>query len=415
MLQSPTLQVAKTVEQVDAIRDVWLAMQSNPAADLDFYLTLLKTRPEILRPHVITLRDNGKIVSMLVGRIEKARPTVGLGYAKLPLPSVRCLTVVGAGLFGDQSGESISALVSSVEKSLKANEADVAWFHQLDADSSLCEAVQSIGGGARRDSFPAINDHWKVRLPETYEQFLRGRTSATRNDINRNTKRLQASLGEHISVRRFKDMQEIDLLMADTEVVAAKTYHRGINAGFMHDEETRRRMSLYASTGKLRAHLLYVDGKPIAFWNGFLYGRTFYTWTTGYDPEYRSTRPGLFLLQQVFADLCEERVADHVDFGSGDAQYKRDWCDENQKEISFYLFGPSFKGILLNMLRTPMLAGAQAARWALKRTNLLEKTKKLWRSRLSQRRQLEKQSGAKEVHPESVGSPEPTVSLDHKA
>lgn len=414
MLQSQTLQVAKTVEQVHAIRDVWLTMQSNPAADLDFYLTLLKTRPEILRPHVITLSSNGNIVSMLVGRIEKVRPTVGVGYLKLSLPSVRCLTVVGAGLFGAVSQESISALVSSIEMSLKANEADVVWFHQLRAGSSLYEAIRSVGGEARRDYFPSVNDHWKVRLPDTYEQFLRGRTSATRNDIKRNTKRLQASLGDQVSVKRFKDPQEIDLLMADTEVVAAKTYHRGINAGFMHDDETRRRMMLYASKGKLRAHLLYVGHKPIAFWNGFLYGRTFYTWTTGYDPEYRNTRPGLFLLQQVFSDLCEERVADHVDFGSGDAQYKRDWCDENEKEISFYLFGPSFKGILVNILRTPLLAGAQAARWALNRTNLLEKTKKLWRSRLSQRPQLET-TGRDETARPAGGFVEPAPSLDHKA
>lgn len=389
MAQDSNIQIAETVEDVAAMRDVWTAMQSHPDADLGFYLTLLNTRPEILRPHVITLNNNGNTRSILVGRIERVRLTVGMGYAKVSLPSARCLTVVGGGLFGDRSDESVSALVSSVERSLTNKEADVAWFHQLDAGSSLYKTVKEAGGLLRRDHFPLFSDHWKVKLPGTYEVFLRQRSSNTRHNLKRYTKRLQALFGAQLSVRKFRDHREIESLMAATEVVAAKTYHRGLNAGFMDDQETRRRMLLYANEGRLRAHILYVGDKPIAFWNGFLYGRTFYTWTTGYDPDYRDARPGLFLLQKVFEDLCEEKI-DEVDFGSGDAQYKRDWCDENRREVSMYLFGPSCRGVSLNVFRTPLLACSEAVRWTLNKTNLLQKAKKLWRSRLSQGPKLEK-------------------------
>lgn len=383
MTSRPTVQIAETVDQVIAMRDVWVAVQSHPEADLDFYLTLLNTRPEILRPHVITLNHNGNTQSILVGRIERVRLTVGVGYAKVLLPSVRCLTVVGAGLFGDRSDESVSALVSSVDRSLKNKEADVAWFHQLEAGSSLYRTVKEAGGFLRRDHFPSFNDHWSVRLPGTYEQFLRLRSSKTRQDLRRYTKRLQGLFGDQMSIRTFKHPREIDLLMADTEVVAGKTYHRGLNAGFIDNQETRQRMLLYANEGRLRTHILYVGEKPIAFWHGFLYGKTFYPWTTGYDPDYRDTHPGLFLLQKVFADLCEEKIAEAVDFGAGDAHYKRDWGDENRRDVSMFLFGPSCRGVFLNMLRTPLLACSEAARWGLNKTNLLQKTKRLWRSRLS--------------------------------
>jgi hypothetical protein len=191
MAQNSCLQIAKTVEQLSDIRDEWMAMQSNPAADLEFYLTLLKTRTEILRPHVIRLRNCTNTPSILIGRLEWKRLTVGLGYGKLLLPRVRCLTLLGTGLLGDGSDASVSALMRSVEISLRNEEADVAWFHQLEAGSNIYRTVKESGGFLCRDHFPSFSDHWKVQLPGTYEQFLQQRSSKTRNNLKRNTKRLQ--------------------------------------------------------------------------------------------------------------------------------------------------------------------------------------------------------------------------------
>jgi hypothetical protein len=384
-----SVEAATTLEEVARLRSDWEAMQTHPDADLDFYLTLLRTRPEILRPHVITIRREGQVESILVGRVEKARLKIALGYRSILLPPVRCLTLVGTGFFGNCCEENISALLASVQHTLKSGEADVAWFHRLEAGTSIHKRVESAGRGLQRDHFPVSGDNWGVKLPETYEELLRQRSSNTRHNVKRYSKRFQEQYAGQFEIRRFHAPEEIDALMTDTEVVARRTYHRGLNAGFINDDETRRRMSLYAGQGRLRAHILYAAGQPIAFWNGFLYGKTFYTWTTGFDPDFRDSRPGLFLLLQVFADLCEEKTIDHVDFGSGDAQYKRDWCEENRPEISFYIFAPTLKGLALNALRTPLLAGSQAARWGLSKTNLLEKTRKLWRSRLAQRSQLE--------------------------
>jgi hypothetical protein len=382
MTSVPILQIAETVEQVAAIRDVWVSMQSHPDADFDFYLTLLNTRSEILRPHVVTLNENGSPISILIGRVEKVRLTVGMGYRKLSLPSVRCLTLIGTAL-GDLSDTHLSALINSVATALKNKDADVAWFHKVEVNSSLCKILRGTGGLLSRDHFPVVNEHWRVKLPATYDQFIRRRSSNTRHNLKRYTKRLQESYGDQIAVRFFRNPRDIDSLMEETEKVASKTYHRGLKVGFVDDDETRRRMQLYASQDRLRAYILYIGDKPIAFWNGFHYGSTFFTWTTGYDPHYRDLRPGLFLLQRVFMDLCGEKTVSEVDFGSGDAQYKRDWCDDNREEVSMYLFAPNVKGVALNALRTPLLACSGAARWGLNKTNLLQRAKKLWRSSLS--------------------------------
>lgn len=385
----PKIEVARSLDEVAALRSVWESMQAPPDADLDFFLTLFKTRSEFLRPHVISVKSNDTLESILVGRIERTRITVGLGYGRVALPPVRCLTLIGSGLLGVESPENNSALVRSIRDSLKKGEADIARFHNLKVGSSIHKAVSGAGGILRRDYFPSFADHWKVKLPPTYEEFIRQRSSNARHNLKRYSKRFKDLFGERIVIRRFRGPQDIEELMSNTEIVARMTYHRGLNAGFIDDEETRLRMQLYANQGRLRAHILYIGTNPIAFWNGFLYGRTFYTWTTGYDPEYREFRPGQFLLQEVFGDLCAENAVNEVDFGSGDAQYKRDWCDENHPEVSMYLFGSSIRSSVLNMLRTPLIAFSHAARWGVNQTGLLQKAKKLWRSYLERRSKLE--------------------------
>src|SRR6202795_2102750 len=132
-----SIHIIDSVEGVTALRNEWRQLQAHPSADIDEYLTLLASRPEILRPHVIVLKINDALQSILIGRLEWTRLDIGSGYARLSLPPVRCLTFVGGGPLGDASELTVMELVNSVEKSLKNKEADIAFFHEVDVDSSI--------------------------------------------------------------------------------------------------------------------------------------------------------------------------------------------------------------------------------------------------------------------------------------
>jgi hypothetical protein len=384
-----TVEVVKTIEGVLALRAIWAPMSTEPDCDIDFYLAVLEARRgEILNPHVIILRKDGIPQSILVGRVERKSLTIGLGYKQLSLPPIRWLSFVHDGLLGENSEQSVSVLMKSIMDSLK-QEADVAWFHQLDSSSIMYRLASQAGGVLSRDYFPDANDHWGVQLSSTYAEFLRRRSGNTRHNLKRYGKRLTEAFGDQIKSARLGEASEIESVLADCETVASKSYHRGLQVGFINNDETRRLMTLAVTKRWFRSYILYIGGKPCAFWNGFLYRRTFFAWTTAFDPAYQELRPGLFLLQRVFEDLCQEQSADKVDFGYGDAQYKRDWCDENRPEITTFLFAPTFKGTLLNAVRTPLLGTSHVARRFLGRTGLLMKAKKAWRTRLTPRKDVE--------------------------
>ena len=377
------IRIARSLSEVSALRDAWGKMCIDPNADIDFYQAIVESRTEVLRPHVIVLKMDGVVHSILAGRLEQKEFDAQLGYKKVRLASVRCLTLIHGGLLGEETENCVAGLVESVQKSLSNHEADVAWFYGLDINSPFYDAARKAGSFFTRDYFPGHIKRWKLRLPLNYEELYRGLSSNTKHNLKRYSKRLRENFGDQLLIRSFRDLRDLEWVLADTEVVAAKSYHRGLGVGFIYNEETRRTVTLAAGQGRLRAHILYVAGKPCAFWNGVLYGRTFFTATTAYDPELRDCRPGTFLLQKMLEDLCSERVADEVDFGFGDAQYKRDWCQQEQILTSFFLFAPTLNGAYLNCVRTPIIGAANGARRILTRTGALQKIKRDWRARLA--------------------------------
>ena len=380
-----TIEVAKTISEVSALRNVWTAVALD--ADIDFFLTLVESRPEVVRPHVIIVRNRGLPQSILVGRLETKAFVVPMGYKKISLPTVRWLTFSYGGLFGDTSPKKVSQLIDSVMNSLRKGEADIAWFHQLENNSTVFRVASDAGGAFSRDYFPIWLDHWTARLPNTYAEFVRHLSKNTRHNLKRYSKKLVDAFGDQMVITCFREPSELELLwLADCETVAAKSYHRGLQVGFINDDGTRRAMGFAANQGRLRSYILvHCVGTPSAFWNGCLFGKTFCAWTTAYDPDYADFRPGLYLLQRLVADLCEKEDAIELDFGFGDAQYKRDWCDQTRREASLFLFAPTLRGASLNLFRTSVMVGTHTARRLLTQTGLLKKGKKLWRDHLAKR------------------------------
>lgn len=391
-----TVETAKDFNDVLALREDWHrmtllsthrrtlnAIALDPAVDLDFYLTEVRSGKETVRPHIIVLKRDGVAKSILVGRVEERPLQIALGYKRISSSPARVLTLMHCGMLGEDSEEYASVLVDFVKKSLRDHEADVAWFYGMELDSPFYHVVKKAGNWITRDYCPALMRRWRIRLPASYDELFRQLSGNTRHNLKRYSKRLLGAFGDQLTVRSFRKLNEVEKVLSDTEAIAAKTYQRGLDVGF-DSNGMRRRMMLAAERGWLRAHILYCAGKPSAYWNGALYQRTFFTWTTGYDPDLSDSRPGTFLLQRMLEELCREQSADIVDFGFGDAQYKRDWCDHEHFQASLFLFAPTLQGICLNMFHGSLVTASNAARKLLARTEVVARLKRAWRSRLVQ-------------------------------
>ena len=354
------------MEEVEAIRDVWTSWRWNPNADIDFYLQVLRLRPEIARPHVLVLHRDDAPVAMLIGRLVMSKVEARLGYASLLGTQARTLTFIQGGQAGDMSAENSGLLISEIIRLLRNGEADLADFRFVRTDSPLYQALAQHPGFLMRDRFPQTQPHWKLILPNKVGELYGRFTSKGRKNLRWQAKKLMEEFSGKIMC--FRHPEELDRMFQDVEAVASKTYHRGLGVGFVDNAEMRERMQLEAKQGRLRAHVLYLADKPGAFWIGNMCGGRFFSDFLGYDDRWAKYSPGTFLMTKVLEEMCAEHV-EEVDFGLGDADYKRRFGNCSWEDASINIFAPSLKGLRINAFRPPPSSrnGSLRIPWARRR------------------------------------------------
>jgi hypothetical protein len=377
--------VARSVEEMECLRPIWEASQSHPNADMDYFLTVLASRPEVIRPHVVCLHKNGRAEALIVGRIEDVHLECRFGYKTVCRFPVRALSVVYGGVMGNMSEENCHVLVEELICSLKRREAEVIYWSNLRTDSTIYEKAIRLPRFLSRDYFVNPNNHWRLALPQNLEEYYKNVKYKARKNLRRTVKLLSERNMDPVSIQCFRTVRDLDRFMEQAEAIAGKTYQRGLGAGFFDNEENRRLLTLAAERGWLRSYILYIGDQPISFDTAIQYGDTFYLQNGGYDPEYRQYDPGTNLFLRYLEDLCADPLVRYVDFGFGDAEYKQNLCNESWKEASVYVFASNFTGLKLNLIRSALAASHHYGSMTLRRMRLYERVKREWRQWMRQK------------------------------
>lgn len=376
------IRVLRSLTEIEEIGQIWKAWQRHPNSDLDFYQAIVRSRIEIERPHVLVLYRNELPDSLLVGRIERKHIDFAIGYKSLIKVRARVLTFVYEGLLGSQCPENCARLVGAVMDCLREGEADIAVFEPLTTDSPTYECAKRLPGVLGRDYSNLSQLHWKIKIPSSFDEFLHRLPSKVRRNRKQEASRFLRELSGDVRIECLSRITEVDRLVQDVEVIAKKTYHRGLGVGFVANAENRQRLNLDAQKGRLRTYLLYAANRPCAFMIGTLYGRKLYWDFMGYDPVYRRYSPGTYLLLRIIEELCCSNV-EEMDFGLGDAWYKEHFCDCAFKEAWVQIFAPTATGIWLSVLHTLTWLINEVAKDALQRSGFLLRAKKFWRTRVT--------------------------------
>lgn len=375
------IKVARSIEEVEEMRAIWEGLQHHPNADIDFYLTIIGSRKEVLRPHVILHSSKSGSNAMVIGRVEEKALDFKIGYKTIYSPKVRLLTIVYGGLLGDMVSPVGDILISELTSVLKKWECDLIYLSNLDVDSFIYRLSKSKPGFLSRDRVSKPNTHWKVEIPSNIEVFLAKIKSKHRYWLRRISKILESEFPNRVKIKVFDEQSSVERFCEDIEAVAKKTYQRGLGAGFILDEEHIRRFSLLAKKGSLGVYIMYIDDNPCAYWVGTQFKDVFYLDYTGYDPAFKKYEIGTILTIKMIEDLCKRKIK-MMDFGFGDASYKQHFGDSSWEEDSVFIFAPTLRGVKLNTIHFICNGTVRIAKWALKNKKLLMSIKKRWRERL---------------------------------
>lgn len=358
------------------MRDAWSRMGfSYIDADLDYLMTVVAARAEVSRPHVVVAGRDGAIDGMLVGRLEQRVLPARFGYATAWRPSMRCITVVHSGVVGSEPV--VRAMVASLLRSLEEGEADAVFLHRIAVGTPLHVEASTQPRFACRQRFVVPTRHWAADLPDTFDAFLARLAQKERANVRRAQRKLTQDFGARVEIRRLGAEPELGPMIAHLEHVASKTYQRGLGAGFRAADD-RPLIRCAVEQGWFNAWIMYIDGAPCAFEIGHLYGGTFFSSAKGFDPAYGRHRIGTFLHMRMLQDLCDDPRVQAIDFGFGDADYKRRYATRCWNETDLVVYAPAIRPILVGAVRNAVAGADQAAR-RLAGSDRIARVKRRWR------------------------------------
>jgi CelD/BcsL family acetyltransferase involved in cellulose biosynthesis len=396
------IRAIRNLHELADVRAWWEQRQSHINNDLGQFELVCALRPEVESPFVIVIDKDGAPEALLAGRLERCDFSPSIGYARPVRVRARVLAVIHQGVLGTLTNEAAADAIRYLKSLLHSGVADVVAFHHLSEDSSLLRALQLDRSQWLSEKSPRWSTHREMLLSAGggfLDQKLRAKH---RSSIRKRQKELDAAFPGKVAWRWMVEFDDIPALSARLEEVAAKTYQRGLGAGFFDNEDYRRRFELFARRKQLRVQVLEIEGKVRAFWFGTVYAGAFHSSETGYDPELRDFEVGTLMFVRLADQLIQEGVR-RVDFGLGDAPYKERFGDRSWRETPAWLFAPTPKGVALMLLIKVSFALDTAARRVVDRMGLTDRIKALWRRRMA------KDATKPRQHDLKTGMPDVTI------
>lgn len=344
-----TVAIARTIQEVNDLGDIWGRWNPLPTIDLDYYLTLVELKKEIISPYVIVLKRDNKPQGLLAGWIEEKKLEFKIGHKTLFSPKVLSISIPEGGILGKISPKNYEIYVSTLQGSIKNREADIVFFESIRTDSDLYQVGLNLPGILCKDFYPVTIPRYMLTLPPTYDDFFIGRKK--KKKLRGLLRRLEKKFPDKVEIKVFQKPEHVTQLCSDIETISKKTYQYALSEGFADNNETRCLLNIQASQNKLRDYILYIDNSPVAFLTGYSHGNIHYDTATGFDPQYKKFELGTILMFREIADLCEDENIAYIDNGQGDQWYKRRFCDLSWEEATFFIFAPTLTGMKLNALR----------------------------------------------------------------
>ncbi len=225
-----------------------------------------------------------------------------------------------------------------------------------------------------------------VRFEGSFELYLQGLSGKTRHNLRRGRTRLKEVCGAEPCFVRFTRADQVEEFVRLAHQVSRKTYQwQMLGLGLRDIETLANQMSFAAGQGWLRSYLCLVGERPVAFIEGYQYAGTFQGTHSGYDPDYGKYSVGMLLWVAAIEDMFAHETPRWLDFGSGDALYKKLLANTSVDGVRLYAW-PRTWGSMWRLFTYRTVSGLnRVASRSAERLGLKAKLKRFFRERARQK------------------------------
>jgi CelD/BcsL family acetyltransferase involved in cellulose biosynthesis len=367
-----------TVERIsdpagfEALREEWNELLRSSDSDClfltwEWLYTWWKHLAEDRRLSIFAIRRGGRLAALAPCCLRPSR----LRHRRL-LP---VLEFLGSGCVGSDYLDIIvrRGLEAEARQALASALADqrlmLDWAQLRHGSCFAAVVAADLGGRNWKVSERVTNTCPYISLAGlSWEAYLATLGAEHRYNFNRKLRRLNRD--HHVQfeqVRAANQCREsIDLVI---ELHNLRWRDRGKSDAF-HTEGLvgfhREFSGLALERGWLRLYILRLNEKPVACLYGFLYGKTFYFYQSGFDVAYQKESVGLVTMGLGIQNAIEEGALQY-DLLHGDEDYKSHWSRDRRELARLELYPPGGLGRISRSSVELERASRQIARRVLKR------------------------------------------------
>ena len=274
--------------------------------------------------------------------------TVALPYTiaarALWKPELRAAEVLGSNPLADPDVGPAALLDSAL-----AARCDCLYLDALPADSPWWHKLR-LAVPSNRLYTPGGERPWfAIELQDTVEKTTNQIHRKARASYRRQSKRLAEHAGT-VRLHRYQDESDVDAFVAAASHISAKSWQHNVLGPRVEDSRAQRRTYVsLARRGLFRSYVLYAGDRPVAFGVGCQGDEVYHYNEMGYDAELINFSPGAVLLYMLIEDLVLHQPARFLNFGVGDADYKRWYGNIERRDVGVFIFTPGWRGQMLRL------------------------------------------------------------------
>jgi|SRR5208283_4151818 len=357
-----SVQVATSLQAVEALQPHWKLWADSPETDLDCYLHRLKTDPTILQPYVMTVFENGIPQGMLVGQIVKRRLSTTVFFVNIRGPEATVLEVLRGGRMGLESCPIDKLLALHLFHATKSAGIDLLLLQRFPLQSGLFRELQQLPDLAIKPQVPHTFCYSALPLTAALGRRAPVFSGKNRRETRRKLRILERAFPDKVAFKCFSAPGESDIGMRDAAKVAVTSWQYFLGQDSLNTEQTKNNLGFLASRGWLRVYVMYISRTPCAFLIGQTYKNTFYCQHAGYNPEFARFSVGSLLTSWALDNLLSAGVQ-QVDLGEGRQEHNRRLGCRIQEEGGVHVYPPTWRGLQLGLFFAAAQMVRSVGRW----------------------------------------------------
>lgn len=220
-----------------------------------------------------------------------------------------------------------------------------------------------------------------IAMDGTYDDYLAKFSGKTRSTLRRKQRKLMDAFGDAFEIVEFRSAEHMPAFFAEAEALSRLTYQaRHLDAGLPEGPAAIAEAEELAEADLLRAYLMRIDGKAIAYLYLPVRGETVIYAYLGYDPAWANWSPGTVLQMAALERLFAEERFRYFDFTEGEGAHKALFGTRWVEACSFYLLKPGLTNQALAASLAVLDKSVAATKRVLTRSALAPRLRRMLRA-----------------------------------